>query len=257
LVKGERVLYPIASTLLFLVTWQILGSLSPSYLFPTPLRVLEAYKKLLVEENLLTNIMITLYRTLVGFAIGIALGFGVGFLTLYSRVLKASIYPFISFIAVTPSFAFIPLLMIWIGLNDALAVVAIIICVGFPIAYSFVSASKNIDPEIIDAALTLGADRKRLIDEIVLPLSLTHVASMLKLEAGHSWRLAFVTEYLALSSGLGSLMMKAYSTIRTGEIIALIITIGFLALFFQVFIEFIEARITGKWGYTGVKPWSL
>lgn len=250
--KVKDILRPMVAVIILLTLWYAIVLFKPSPLFPQPHQVAYALIRLVTRYSLLQQLALSLYRVLVGFVLGMILGLGIGIIVLLSRTLKDIVYPLIAFIAVAPSFAFVPLLMLWIGLNDMLPITVVIICTGFPLAYTVISGSKNIDPNIIDVALTLGARRRDLVFKIILPLTLTHIASMLKLEAGHSWRLVFVTEYLAVSSGLGYLMMQAYTTIRVDEIIALIIVLGVLALLLQYTIEKIESKITMKWGYNRV-----
>jgi len=235
---------------ILIMLWYLMSLvISLPYLFPSPIDVMNAFIRLVKQRMLLSNIVYSLLRVLLGFSMGVVLGLFLGFLVVTFKFVKRTIYPLIIFVAVTPSIVFIPLLMLWIGLTDLLPITAVVICTSFPLAYAIVSASKNIDPEIIDVALTLGATRKDIILKIVMPLSITHVASMLKFELGHSWRIVFITEYLALTTGLGSLMFLAYSTIHVDEIIALIIIIGLLALTLQWIIEHIESLIVKKWGY--------
>ncbi len=241
--------YSLFSIALILCTWYIASYFTPHYLLPYPHEVLSALTNLLLNKNLLVDIGWTILRVSIGFTIGVLIGVSLGILALMHRLFREIMYPVIAFIVVTPSFTFIPLLMVWIGLNDLLAIVAVIICSSFPITLSLISASKNIDPEIIDVAQTLGADKKTLLLRIILPQAFTHIASIVKLEASHSWRIVFVTEFLALSTGIGAQMMYSYSTIRVDEIIALIITAGLMALLLQYIIEYIETTIMRKWGF--------
>lgn len=238
-----------ASILLLVATWYVLYYVHSSPLFPPPHAVIYALIHLVVNHNLLTQLALTTYRVLLGLTLGTVLGLGVGVAVLLSKVVKNAVYPIIAFIAVTPAFAFIPLLMLWVGLNELLPISVVVICTGPPLAYALVSGSKAIDPNIVDAALTLGASRKILVFKVVLPMALTHVLSMLKFELSHGWRLVFVTEYLAISSGLGYLMVKAYSLIKVDEILALIIVLGTLALSTQYLVEKLESRVLSKWGY--------
>ncbi|OYT47623.1 MAG: ABC transporter permease [Desulfurococcales archaeon ex4484_42] len=240
-----RVLVALA---LVILIWYATYYVNPSPLFPQPHNVLYVLIDLILNYDFLSQLALSLYRVLIGFSLGIILGLGIGLAVLLSRLLRDIVYPIIAFIAVTPSFAFIPLLMLWVGLNDFLPITVVTICTGFPLAYTLISSSKSINPDIIDVALTLGANRRVLVFKVILPLALTHIASMLKLEAGHSWRLVFVTEYLAVSNGLGYLMMKAYSMIRVDEIIALIVILGALALALQLIVEKVETLITSRWG---------
>ena len=243
--------YALLAPIPLLFIWYVLSSITPHYLIPYPHEVGIALINLFLNGNLFGNILVSLYRVIIGFLIGVSLGILLGTIVLISKVLKRLFYPIISFIIVIPAFAFIPLLMIWIGLNDLLPISAVVICTSFPLIHSLISASKNISHEMIDAAITSGADTGELVRKIILPLSISHIASILRIEAGHSWRIVFVTEFLALPNGLGALMMHAYSLLRIDEMLALIIVIGFLALGFQYIIEWIESILLRKWGFMG------
>jgi len=243
--------YTLLTPVPVLSIWYILSSIAPHYLIPYPHEVGIALINLFLNGNLFENILVSLYRVLIGFLIGVSLGILLGTIVLISKVLKKLFYPIISFIIVIPAFAFIPLLMIWIGLNDLLPISAVVICTSFPLIHSLISASKNISHEMIDTAIILGADTGELVRKIILPLSISHIASILRIEAGHSWRIVFVTEFLALPNGLGALMMHAYSLLRIDEMLALIILIGLLALGFQYMIEWIESILLRKWGFMG------
>jgi ABC-type nitrate/sulfonate/bicarbonate transport system permease component len=221
------------SITILIILWYIIAIPTPRYLFPYPHQVVIALIDLLFEKNLLINIFYSFVRVSLGFILGVFIGIGIGVLALLSRLFREIIYPLISFIIVTPSFAFIPLLMIWIGLNDLLVITTIIICTSFPIMYALISSYKYISRELIEAAIIDGASNIYIVLYIILPLSITHLATILRYESGHSWRLGFVSEYIALSNGLGVLMLYAYSTLRVDEVIALIIIIGLLTLLFQ------------------------
>ena len=242
-----RILHTLLSLTVLLTFWYLLSLTAPRYLFPDPYTVLLGFIDLILHKNLLWNLLVTLARVTTGFILGVLIGFGLGSLFLYSRVVRDIVYPLVAFIIVIPSFAFIPLLMIWIGLNDWLVIIGIIICTAFPLIYALISSYKYIDKRLIELTILHGLRGRKLYFKVILPLSITHIATILRYEAGHSWRLGFVTEYLALSNGLGALMLYAYSTLRVDQVIALIITIGTLTLIFQKTINHIENHILRKW----------
>lgn len=255
-VNSERQYYSLttfslrlSSIVVFLSIWYLIGYNMPRYIVPLPHDILYAFIDLVLYRNLLYNLSLSFIRVLAGYFLGILIGVVIGIIALLFNTIREALYPIIAFITVTPSFAFIPLLMIWVGLNDLLPIAVVIICVSFPIVYALISGFKNIERPYIDAAIVYGASKKDIVLKIVLPLSITHIASLLKLEAGHGWRLVFVTEYLALTSGLGGLMVYAYSTLRVDEVIALIIVVGLSAYVLQCFIEYIETSILKRWKY--------
>ena len=240
--------YTLIASIPVIIIWYVLSSIAPHYLLPYPHEVGFALINLFLNKDLLENLIISLFRVFIGFLTGIALGILLGIAILISGILKKLFYPIISFIIVIPTFVFIPLLMVWIGLNDFLPISAVIICTSFPLIHSLTSASKSISQEMIDDAIISGADNMELIRKIILPLSLSHIAPILRIEAGHSWRIVFVTEFLALPNGLGALMMRSYSLLKIDEMLALVILIGFLALVYQLIIEKIESIFLRKWG---------
>lgn len=255
-VNNEKLYYSLkmfslrlSSILVFLFVWYLIGYSMPRYIVPLPHDILYAFIDLILYKNLLYNLALSFMRVLAGYFLGILVGIVVSTIALLFNTVREVLYPIIAFITVTPSFAFIPLLMIWIGLNDLLPIAVVVICVSFPIIYAMVSGLKNIERSYIDAAIVCGASNKDIVLRIILPLSITHIASLLKLEAGHGWRLVFVTEYLALTSGLGGLMIYAYSALRVDEVVALIMIVGLSAYVLQRFIEYIETSILKQWKY--------
>lgn len=239
----------IIGILIIISLWEIISILVHSQLFPSPYAVALSMFYLFLEENLLLEFLISLYRVIIGLSLGILLGLVLGILIILFDFIREVVYPVIVFLIVTPSFAFIPLMILWIGLNDWLPISIVIICTGFPIVYAIISSLKNIEPDIIDVALTLGGKKHVIIFKIILPLALTHIFSILKVETSHALRLVFVTEFLAVSSGLGYLMTKAYSLLRVDKILAIIIVLSFTGLLLTYIIEYIESKVMEERGF--------
>ncbi len=229
-----------ASLAILVLLWYAVAAKAPHVLIPYPHEVAEALVNLVASGELLPAIAQSLARVALGYASAAGLGVLIGAAGLYSRLFRELTYPIISFVVVTPSFAFVPLLMLVVGLNEWLVFWAVVICVSFPIAYALYGSVKSIDPSLIDAAKVCGASKSDIIFYVVLPLAITHVFALLKVEAGHAWRMVFVTEYLALTSGLGGLMIRAYALMRIDEVLALVIVLGALALATQKGLEALE-----------------
>ncbi len=238
--KGARTAASVAILMLF---WYALATYSPHHLIPYPHQVAEALIGLALSGELLPALGHSLVRVALGYASAAGLGLLIGAAGLYSRLFRELTYPVISFVVVTPSFAFVPLLMLVVGLNEWLIFWVVVICVSFPIAYALYGSIKSIDPSLIDAAKVCGASKSDIIFYVVLPLAITHVFALLKVEAGHAWRMVFVTEYLALTSGLGGLMIRAYALMRIDEVLALVIVLGALALATQKGLDALEDRM--------------
>jgi len=218
-------------------------------LFPPPSTVFFKLYLMSASGVLLQEYFTTLYRVLVGFLSGAILGMVFGVLIAYSRMASRTLYPIIAMFSVMPTLALVPLLIIWIGLNDMLAITAVFLCSFIPLAYNTVSGIRHIDPEVVDVAKTLGASRLELLAKILLPQALPSIFSALKLEAAMAWKTCFVTEFIALSSGLGRLMIEALNTLSVDGMIALLLILALSSYGFVRFFEELEKSFLAKWGY--------
>lgn len=236
-----------------LLAWQMsvwLG-LVPNYLLPTPVEVAKAFYLLAVEEGLPGQYLLTLTRVLLGFGLGAGLGILFSALAALSEPFLRAVYPFSALAAATPAVALIPLLIIWLGVGEALPVAAVFLCSFAPIFYNVVSAARGVDPEVVSVARTLGAGRLKVFTTIILPQSLPAILSALKMEAAMAWRTAFVAEMLAMSSGIGYYMLVAQTSLRVDYLIALIAVLAVSSYGLQHLFEVLERRVLMRWGWLG------
>jgi len=238
--------------LVFILVWEFIGRVNfiPSYLFPPFSQVMGTLTYLILKGEIVEAYLITLRRVILGFTLGSLLGIVCGILLSYSKTLRESLYPFFSFLAVIPVIALLPLLMIWIGLNELLPIVTVFLCSSIPVIFNTLSGARSINPELVRIAKTLGANDVKVIYTIILPLSLPSILSALKIEAAMAWKTCFVTEMLVLSSGLGYYMLLAESTLRVDILLASLIILSISCYLFYLLFERIEVIMLSRWGYT-------
>ena len=237
--------------LLILALWEIIGKsgIIPPYLFPPFSKVAITLINIIATGELVEAYLITLRRVLVGFTLGAVFGILCGVLLSYSKILRDTLYPILSFIAVIPVIALLPLLMVWIGLNELLPIITVFLCSSIPVIFNIMSGVRSINPELIRIARTLGANEIKVVYTVILPLSLPSILSALKIEASMAWKTCFVTEMLALSSGLGYYMLLAESTLRVDILLASLIVLSLSCYIFYLVFERIESSILRKWGF--------
>lgn len=233
-----------------LIIWELIAStgIVPTYLFPPPSKIALTFLHMLISGILMREYLRTFIRVLTGFFIGSLVGLLVGLGISCTRLLKSITYPLIAIAATIPTVALVPLLIIWVGVNEMLPIVAVIICSSIPIIYNIVSSSKFIDPEVINVAKSLGANSRYIVFNILLPYSIPSILSALKIEIAMAWKTCFVSEMLAMSSGLGYFMIIAQSTLRVD---VMLVVVGILAIscyVSQLIFEFLETYIAKKWG---------
>jgi NitT/TauT family transport system permease protein len=210
--------------------------------------VMQEFYYLTASGVLGDNFLASLGRVLIGFCTGSIAGIAVGMVMGWRENFHKALHPIISLFYPIPALGWLPLLMLWIGINEMLPIAIIFICSFFPVLYNTVTGIRNVDKQYIQVARTLGASDTRILTTVVMPLALPNVFTGLRLEAGMAWRVIIAAEMVAIPTGIGALMMKAESLIRIDIIIVCLIVLAVMCLIFERFFQYLEARITTKWG---------
>jgi len=161
--------------------------------------------------------------------------------------INKALHPIISLLYPIPALGWLPLLMLWIGINEMLPITIIFICSFFPVLYNTVTGIRNVDKQYIQVARTLGASDARILATVVMPLALPNIFTGLRLEAGMAWRVIIAAEMVAIPTGIGALMMRAESLIRIDIIIVCLIVLAVMCLAFERFFQYLETRMTARW----------
>jgi NitT/TauT family transport system permease protein len=241
-------LLPIA---VFLALWELVARLNliPGQLsFPPFSVVMQEFYYLTASGVLGDNFLASLGRVLIGFCTGSIAGIAVGMVMGWRENFHKALHPIISLFYPIPALGWLPLLMLWIGINEMLPIAIIFICSFFPVLYNTVTGIRNVDKQYIQVARTLGASDTKILTTVVMPLALPNVFTGLRLEAGMAWRVIIAAEMVAIPTGIGALMMRAESLIRIDIIIVCLIVLAVMCLIFERFFQYLEARITTKWG---------
>ncbi|MCJ7654938.1 MAG: ABC transporter permease subunit, partial [Dehalococcoidia bacterium] len=161
--------------------------------------------------------------------------------------INKTLHPIISLFYPIPAIGWLPLLMLWIGINEMLPITIIFICSFFPVLYNTVTGIRSVNKDYIHAARTLGASDARILATVVMPLALPNIFTGLRLEAGMVWRVIVAAEMVAIPTGIGALLMKAESLIRIDIIIVCLIVLAVMCLAFDKFLGYLEDKMTAKW----------
>jgi ABC-type nitrate/sulfonate/bicarbonate transport system permease component len=239
------------SIVAFFALWEAASRLgvAPAYLFPPFSETLRSFVGLAMTGQLGLHYSITLLRVLIGLGMGSSVGILVGLAISYSELARRALYPIVALLYAVPAVAWIPLFIIWIGLNEALPIAVIFLCIFAPMVYTTFTGIRSLSPSILRVAQTLGARGPKALFSVLLPQALPSILAGLKVEAGMAWRTCFVVEMVAASSGLGLLAMIAQSVFRVDVILAIILILSASNYAFQAVIEKAELRLLKKWGY--------
>jgi NitT/TauT family transport system permease protein len=218
--------------LVFLGVWSILsyGGIVNALFLPTPTVVLATAGDLLIHGELLSDIGISFTRVLVGFLAAALIGIPLGILMGSLKIVEGAFEPIIGFIRYMPASAFIPLLILWIGLGESEKMSVIFLGTFFQLTLMIMDVTKNVQNELIEVSYTLGAKKLQVFTKVILPAALPGIVDTLRITFGWAWTYLVVAEIVGASSGLGYMIMQASRFLQPDKIIVGILTIGILGL---------------------------
>lgn len=239
----------LSSFALMLIVWSLLtyGGIVDALFLPSPGRVLRSGIDLFTELGFTTDILNSTYRVMLGFLIAAIIGVPLGLVMGTFRVAEALTEPVVGFIRYMPASAFIPLFILWLGIDDVEKIAIIFVGSFFQLVLMVAVVAKNVPMDMLETAYTLGAGRFQVIRRVLLPASLPGILDTLRIIVGWAWTYIIVAELVASASGIGYMIISAQRMLRTGSIIFGILTIGTMGLITDYFF---------KWLYKKLFPWA-
>jgi NitT/TauT family transport system permease protein len=210
------------------VVWAALsasGWIDPVFM-PGPSAVFQRLTTWLIEDDLLADTTISVYRVLAGFALSAALALPIGLLIGAFRPVEALLEPLTDFIRYMPAVAFIPLVMLWFGIDESAKIAIIFIGTFFQMVLMVAENVRLVPTAQVEAAQTMGATRDEIIRLVLLQSAKPAILDTLRITMGWAWTYLVVAELVASNSGLGYAILKAQRFLKTDTIFGGIILIG-------------------------------
>ncbi len=232
-----------------LVVWQVVASsgVIPVYRLPRPVDVLNATVDLAQRGVLLPDIAISTQRVLLGFLFGSLLGLIVGSLVGLSRWASALLAPTIAGFRAVPSLAWLPLLVLYLGIGEDEKVLLIMIGAFFPVYTTVAGALAHVDSHLVEVGRAYGLERVSLLTRVQLPAILPSVVSGLRLALAQSWLFLVAAELIAAQFGLGFLLKDSEDNGRIDRLFAAIILLGILGKVTDSLVGLLERRLLRRW----------
>jgi NitT/TauT family transport system permease protein len=215
--------------------------------FPAFSEVVVEIGAMITGGVLLPHFFASLGRVMAGFVAGSVAGILLGIWMGWSEHVHRWCRPIISLLYPIPALGWLPVLMLWIGVNEMLPIAIIFICSFFPVLYNTVTGIRQVPADLINASRMLGASDFFTLRRVVVPLALPNIFTGLRLEAGMAWKVVIAAEMVAIPTGIGALMMRAESLVRVDIILVCLVVLSVMCLLFERFFCFLEEKITGRW----------
>ncbi len=212
------------------------GFVDPLFL-PKPDKVLQAGHILFAEENFTFDVMISTWRVLLGFGLSCILGIPLGIWIGTSKKANAIFTPMISFIRYMPAPAFIPLLILWLGIGIGTKIALIFMSVFFYLTPLVADSIRNVDEDCIETAMTLGANKQQILFGVIMKAASPRIWQSMRIMMGVAWTSIIIVELIAAQRGIGAMIIRAQRFLQTPKIIVGIIIIGILGIIFDALFQ--------------------
>lgn len=201
-----------------------------------------AWLKTIDGGPLLQAVLPTLGRIFAGFALAAAIAVPLGLLMGSIPMVYRLLEPATELIRPIPSSAYIPVAILFLGIDNEMKVFVIVVACLFPILLNTYGGVRGIDPVLIDTGRTFGLSRAKALWQIVLPAALPNILTGMRISLGIALIVAVVAEMIAGNSGIGYFILDMQRIFRVPEMFAGIFTLGVLGFA----INFIFLKIEGR-----------
>ncbi len=239
LLHGAGTVYPL---LLIAAAWEAIAQLGliRGIFLPRLSTVIALIPKLAGNGELIQPLLISLYRAAGGLVIALVVGVTLGFVMARNHAVRFLIEPLVSFGFSSPKIAFLPIFILWFGIDHLSKILLVALTSVFPFIVSAYEGARNVTVNQLWAARAMGTSNTSLLWRIVLPASLPSLMSGLRIAIPYALMTAFTAEMIAGGGGLGGALVLAQRYFETPTVFAYILIM--LATGYVLDIAFIWAR---------------
>jgi len=233
-----------APWLCILVLWYSvrLSGLVDTSLVPAPGEVLARFGELM-KGRLIWDMLISTRRVFTGVALGIVVAVPVGFCLGWYRSIRVFMDPVINFFRALPPIALIPLVIVYFGIGETAKTVILFYASFFAGVIVMYEGISQISPIYIRVAKTLGATDMEIFTGVIVPMTVPHILTAIRVALGVAWATLVASELIAAQQGLGALIQNASAFFQLDVIYVGIICIGSIAMTMDLALRALSRRL--------------
>ena len=244
LVSGRVILGTVSVLAVFLSYSWVTGrpDNNPALLPPIP-HIGEAFVVNLTRGSLVDALGASLYRISMGFMIGTGCALALGCLIGWYKTIEYLLDPLIEAVRPIPPLAYIPIVIIWFGIEEFSRVLLISIACFMVCVVNVVAGMKNVPQVYVDAAATMGATRYQIFRTVAIPAATPFIFTGLRIALAAAWTTLVAAELIAAPSGLGFLLQEGRRYFLTDQVMMIIVIIGLCAFTMDRLFRVVQARL--------------
>ena len=216
-----------------------------SYQLASPQAVYAEFGQLIATGALWSNLGASIERVALGFGVALLLAIILGGLVGTSRLAERLIDPTLQAVRAVPSLAWVPLILLWLGIGETAKITLIAIGAFFPIYVSLAAGIRNVDRKLIEVAQVLGLRASALTRKVLIPAALPQLLVGARIGLTQAWLFLVAAELLASTKGLGFLLTEGQQIARTDEILVAVLLFAVCGKLSETGMRLIERRLVG------------
>ena len=247
--NGSSLTLSLATICVVFGTWYVAtngGWIKPLFL-PSPQAVwaqlVDVFQEGFADATLLKHIGWSALRVFGAFVLAVLTAIPIGILMGVNRVARGIFDPLVEFYRPLPPLAYLPLVVIWMGIGEGSKILLIYLAMFAPLALSARAGVKSVAIEQIHAAYSMGASRAQVLKHVIMPAALPEVLTGMRIAIGFGWTTLVAAEMVAATAGLGFMVLTASKFMATDVVIMGILVIGAIALLFDLGMRWLERKL--------------
>lgn len=216
-----------------------------SYQLASPRDVVREVAELARTGVLWHDLFTSIARVALGFAIAFGLALVLGALVGGSRTAERALDPTLQAVRAVPSLAWVPLILLWLGIGEPAKVALVAIGAFFPIYVALVSGIRGVDRKLVEVGYVFGLARGALIARVLVPATLPQLLVGARIGLTQAWLFLVAAELLAATNGVGFLLTDGQQTARTDEILVAILLFAACGKLSEGAMRLLERRLAG------------
>ncbi len=234
----------VVAFILFVALWYLLAYFQfvPQRFLPLPTDVVVALWDMTVYGDFLRDIWISVARVWAAFLLSVVMAIPLGIWMSSYRIVGTLTEPIIDFIRYLPVPALVPLLIIWLGIEEASKVAVLWMGTFFQLVLLIADDAKRVPREFVEIGYTLGARNRQILKDIVWRAMLPSTVDNLRITLGWCWTYLIIAEIVAANSGIGHAIWSMRRFVKTPEVMAGILAVGIIGLVTDQLIRYAHRR---------------
>ncbi len=226
----------------------------PQYALPSPLAVFDRLANGIRNGTVPLAIALSMKRMAIGYGFSLAVGIVLGMGIARFRLMEQTVGALVGGLQALPSITWLPLALIWFGLNDKAIIFVVIMGSLLAVTQATTDGIKNVPVLYFRASRSLGASGLTMFLRVVLPASLPHIITGMKLGWSFAWRSLMAAELLFVTPGLGHLLDVGREFNDVAQVISVMVVIIVLGLIVdRLIFSRLEGFVRQRWGLGGVR----